>query len=147
MHLATYNETVLANDGFTFSVYTLSPTVTLNGPGDVLIGVINRYGFEGNNDFPAGLDQTGTQTRSWAASYLAGNAPDPPFFPADEQWGLIDSFGFPGNWIVRGFGQTVLPPPTPTIEIPTLSAVGLALLLALIGGAAFWVLRRRQPSA
>jgi len=38
----------------------------------------------------------------------------------------------------------VLPPPSPTIEIPTLSGVGLVLMLALIGGGAMWVLRRKN---
>ena len=144
VHLATYNDVIINNDNLTFNVYTLDPPVTLNGPGDVHIGIINRFSSEGGGDFPAGLDQTASQVRSWAASYLAGDAPDPPFFPADEQWGTIDSFGFPGNWVVRGSGQTVLPPPSPTIEIPTLSGVGLVLMLALIGGVAMWALRRKN---
>ena len=141
VHLATYDETVISNDGATFNVYTLTPTVTLNGPGDVLVGVVNRYGFEGNNDFPAALDQSSAQVRSWAASYLAGDAPEPPFLPADEQWGTIDSFGFPGNWVVRASGETIVPP---TIEVPTLSWAGLALLLTLLAGGAVWILRRQQ---
>ncbi|MCB1033615.1 MAG: DUF11 domain-containing protein [Acidobacteria bacterium] len=98
--------TVQAADNATFSVYPINPPLAFCGPGDVLIGVINRYGSEGFNDFPARLDQTASQGRSWAASYLAGDAPAQPFYPADEQWGTIDSFGFPGNWIVRGFGST-----------------------------------------
>jgi hypothetical protein len=105
----SFNVTVQANDGVTFSVYPIAPAPVLFGPGDVIIGVINRYGSEGLNDFPAGLDQTASQVRSWAASYLAGDVPNPPFLPADEQWGTIDSFGFPGNWIVRGAGQGVVP--------------------------------------
>jgi uncharacterized repeat protein (TIGR01451 family) len=105
--LASHNGTVQANDGTTFSVYTLATPVVLNGPGDVLVGVINRYGSEGNNDFPAALDQTASQVRSWAASYLAGNVPANPTYPADEQWGTIDSFGFPGNWLVRAFGTRI----------------------------------------
>lgn len=108
VHLASFNGTVQANNGTTFSVYTLAPPVVMNGPGDLLVGVINRYGFEGNNDFPASLDQTASQGRSWAASYLAGNAPSPPTYPANEQWGTIDSFGFPGNWVVRAFGTRIL---------------------------------------
>ncbi len=107
-HLASFNGTVQANDGTTFSVYTLAPPVVIDGPGDLLVGVINRYGFEGNNDFPASLDQTASQVRSWAATYLAGNVPPIPTYPADEQWGTIDSFGFPGNWVVRAFGTRIL---------------------------------------
>lgn len=107
-YLASHNGTVQANDGTTFSVYTLAPPVVLNGPGDILVGVINRYGSEGFDDFPATLDQTATAGRSWAATYLAGNVPAAPTYPADEQWGTIDSFGFPGNWIVRAFGSRIL---------------------------------------
>jgi uncharacterized repeat protein (TIGR01451 family) len=106
--VASHTGTVQFNDGATFSVYTLVPPVVLNGPGDVLVGVINRYGAEGTNDFPATLDQTATQGRSWAASYLAGNVPANPTYPADEQWGTIDSFGFPGNWLVRAFGTRIV---------------------------------------
>ncbi len=105
VHLATYNVTVQVAGGGNWSVYPLSPTVVLNGPGDVLIGVVNRYGSEGFDDFPAEIDQTSSQGRSWAASYVAGNVPNPPTFPADEQWGTIDSFGISGNWMIRAFGN------------------------------------------
>ncbi len=102
--LATYNETILTADQVTFNVYSLKPSVQLYGPGDVLIGVVNRSGAEGTNDFPAALDQTNTQVRSWAATYLVGDVPVNPPLPGDEQWGTIDSFGFAGNWIIRGAG-------------------------------------------
>ena len=69
--------------------------------GDVLIGVVNRAGFEGNNDFPAAIDQGASQVRSWVGTWLAGDVPATPTFPADEQWGTIDDFGLPGNWMVR----------------------------------------------
>lgn len=100
--------TVQAADGATFSIYPIDPPVAFCGPGDVLVGAINRYGSEGFNDFPASLDTGMTQGRSWAATYLAGDVPAQPTYPADEQWGTIDSFGFPGNWIVRAFGSTSL---------------------------------------
>lgn len=105
--LASFNGTVQANDGATFSVYTLTPPVQIDGPGDLLVGIINRYGSEGFDDFPATLDQTASQGRSWAGTYLAGNVPPMPTYPANEQWGTIDSFGFPGNWIVRAFGSPI----------------------------------------
>lgn len=108
VYLAGYNGTVQANDGVTFSVYDLVPPLQIDGPGDLLVGVINRYGMEGLDDFPASLDQTASQGRSWAASYLAGDVPSMPTYPADEQWGTIDSFGFPGNWMVRAFGTRIL---------------------------------------
>lgn len=146
VHLATFNDTVQANDGSTLNTYNLAPPVVLSGPGDVLIGIINRYGSEGFNDFPAALDQTATQGRSWAASYLAGDAPDPPTFPADEQWGTIDSFGFPGNWLVRGSGTTIAQPPPSALAIPALSGIGLALLGVLLAASAWLFLRRRRAA-
>lgn len=104
--LASFDETIQTADQATFNVYSLKPAVQLNGPGDVLIGIVNRAGFEGNNDFPAAFDQSPSQGRSWAASYLAGDVPDNPPLPADEQWGTIDSFGLPGNWLLRGAGTS-----------------------------------------
>jgi hypothetical protein len=104
-HLATYSVTVQSAGGGTWSVYALSPPVVLNGPGDVLIGVVNRYGSEGFYDYPAEIDLTSSQERSWAGSYQAGDVPDPPTYPADENWGTIDSFEYPGNWMIRGFGK------------------------------------------
>lgn len=105
VHLATFTTTVQVAGGGNWSVYPLSPTVLLNGPGDVLIGVVNRYGSEGFDDFPAELDQTNSQGRSWAGNYLAGDVPPTPTYPADDEWGTIDSFGFPGNWMIRAFGN------------------------------------------
>lgn len=137
--------TVQANDNATFSTITIDPPVVFSGPGDVLIGVINRYSMEGAGDFPARLDQTATQGRSWAASYLAGDVPAMPTYPADEQWGTIDSFGFPGNWMVRGSGTIVVvgpddPPFSP--EVPTLGRLGLAVLGLLVVAFGLYQLRR-----
>lgn len=104
--LASYDETIQTADQVTFNVYSLKPFVQLYGPGDVLIGIVNRSGSEGNNDFPAAIDQSNSQVRSWAASYIAGDVPVNPPLPGDEQWGTIDSFGFAGNWIIRGAGTS-----------------------------------------
>lgn len=99
--LATINETVQFNDQATFSVFLLDTPVLLNGPGDVLLGVVNKAGSEGFNDFPAALDQATSFERSWAATYNVGDVPTNPTLPADEQWGTIDSFGLPGNWLIH----------------------------------------------
>lgn len=110
----TFNTTIQTTTAGQWSVYTLPEPIEFNTPGDILIGVVNRYSSEGTNDFPARLDETASAGRSWAASYLSGNAPSIPSYPADEQWGTIDSFGFPGNWMIRGVGTTVKVTPTPT---------------------------------
>lgn len=106
--LASYNVTVQYNDGLTWSVYTLPSPLLLTGPGDVLIGVINRYEVSGVDpaDFPAAIDQTGSQLRSWVGAWSL-DPPEPPILPPDAGglWGLIDDY-FPGNWMIRGYGET-----------------------------------------
>lgn len=116
--LATYNVTVQYNDGTTWNNYTLSSPLALSGPGDVLIGVINRYQVSGVEltDFPAALDQTASQLRSWVGAWNL-DPPDPATLPPDGLWGLIDDY-FPGNWMIRGYGETMADVPwlseTPT---------------------------------
>ncbi|MGH2538358.1 MAG: DUF7507 domain-containing protein [Candidatus Promineifilaceae bacterium] len=82
-----------------FSVYPVS--IAVSGPGDVLIAVVNRD-CDAAGQFPAALDQTASQVRSWVGIY-AGPPADPPVLPAPT-FGTIDSFGFPGNWMIRGSG-------------------------------------------
>ncbi|MFZ0390413.1 MAG: C1 family peptidase [Calditrichia bacterium] len=93
---------VQAVDGLIFSQYTLPP-VTLNGPGDVLIAVVNRTAAVAAGTRPALEDQTTTQQRSWFGAY-AGGPGNPPALPAPGLWSLIDNLGMPGNWMVRGYG-------------------------------------------
>ena len=94
--------TVQANDGTTWSVYDLNTPVFFSGPGDVLIGAVNR---DAVGSHPAAIDATASQGRSWVGVY-AGAPPAPPTLPADDLWGTIDSFGFAGNWMIRGSGVT-----------------------------------------
>jgi subtilisin family serine protease len=112
--LATFNETVGSVDGTTWSVYTLSSPVTLNGPGDVLIGAINRYTESGVSaeSFPAALDTTTTQMRSWVGWWNA-DPPDPAILPTDHTFGTIESVSgstYTGNWLIRGYGETTTAP-------------------------------------
>jgi uncharacterized repeat protein (TIGR01451 family) len=100
------NQAVQAVDGSTWSVFNLPAPVSFNGPGDVLIAVVNRTAGVTPSTFPAVIDQTSaSQQRSWAGfGAVPGN---PPVLPLPT-FGIIDSFGasFAGNWLVRGFGQT-----------------------------------------
>ena len=100
--LYSYPTTVQAVDDW--NNYTLPEGVLLEGPGDVLIGVI---GMEkpGSSYWPASIDEDASQGRSWAGWWSA-SPPTPPELPPDESWGLIDDFGFPGNWMVRGMGSS-----------------------------------------
>jgi hypothetical protein len=91
-----------------WNVYTLPVPVLLNGPGDVLIGVIAQK-LPGSSYWPAALDQTVTQQRSWAGWWNTATAPDPAVLPPDNSWTLIDAY-FPGNWMVRGVGASANAP-------------------------------------
>jgi hypothetical protein len=103
---------VQAVDDITWSVYPLSPPIELNGPGDVVIAVVNRTAGTDAGEFPAAMDETSSAGRSWVGIYSSGNPGNPPTLPADSSWGVIDGFGFPGNFMLRGFGSfgSAVPP-------------------------------------
>ncbi|MEL7625777.1 MAG: carboxypeptidase regulatory-like domain-containing protein [Anaerolineaceae bacterium] len=99
-----YQFDVTAENITTWNYYDLPEPVTFEGPGDVLIGVIAMT-VPGSSYFPASIDMTASQQRSWAGWWDAG-VPAVPTLPPDTEWGMIDSFGFAGNWMVRGKGTT-----------------------------------------
>lgn len=126
--LATFNETVQAVDG-SWSTYTLSTPVALNHPGDVLIGVINRYVSHGFSlaSWPAKLDTTASQDRSWFGSWFLA-PPDPANLPPGLSFSLMDGEDA-GNWMIRGYGETSgAPTPMPTLPAPS----GLGVYLPLV---------------
>lgn len=86
-----------------WNTYTLPGGVVLDGPGDVLIGVIAME-KPGSDYWPAALDETSSQGRSWAGWWLSSPPPGEPTLPPDENWTLIDNH-FPGNWMIRGIGS------------------------------------------
>ena len=91
----------------TYQTYNLAAPLLLSGPGDVLIAVVNRTVGVTAATFPAALDQTASQVRSWAGYYGSSPAPATPGIPATGTgsfFGTIDSFTFPGNWMIRGLG-------------------------------------------
>ncbi len=100
--LGVFDQTVLAVDNW--NTYNLPSPVLATGPGDVLIGVI-ALKVPGSSYWPAALDQTTSQQRSWAGWWLS-TPPDPSIFPPDDTFILIDDY-YPGNWLVRGYGETV----------------------------------------
>ncbi|MCA9981999.1 MAG: hypothetical protein KDD89_14245, partial [Anaerolineales bacterium] len=92
-------------DGVQFSTYAFAQPLRLMGPGDVLIAVVNRTAGIVRGGYPAALDATSSRQRSWIGMYSAGAPANPPQIPADMDWGMVDSFGAPGNWLVRGYGE------------------------------------------
>ena len=113
--LAGFPTTVQALDAW--NVYDLATPVLLSGPGDVIIGVIGME-VPGTSYWPAAIDQTTTQARSWAGWWNSSPPPTPPVLPPDN-WTLIDAY-FPGNWMVRGYGGApcCIPPPCEPVDIP-----------------------------
>lgn len=108
--LVSFPETVSVLDAW--SVYDLPAPIQFNGPGDVLLGVIAME-IPGTSYWPAGIDQTATQQRSWVGWWETSPPPDPPVLPPTN-WVLIDTY-FPGNWMIRGYGESGSEPtPTPT---------------------------------
>ncbi len=135
--LATYNQTIQANDGDTFSLYNLDPPVQILESGDVLIGVVNRFFTGSPPTLPAALDTTVSQD----SSYFALWTDDPPDDPDLDSAILIDVLdgAISGNFMIRGFGR-----PFEIPFIPTLDGVGLALLAAVLGLAGLILTRRRS---
>jgi hypothetical protein len=102
---AQYSATIAGLDSW--SVYDLSTPLTMTDVGDVLIGVIARE-TPGSAYFPAALDTTTTQQRSWVGLWSTSPPPYPPTLPPDDTFDLIDNAGYPGNWLIRAYGETAV---------------------------------------
>ena len=103
-----------------------------NGPA---IDVISAGGVNVSNDsflfitaeithagglFPAAIDQTNSLGQSWI-TLGPGNADD---WGLNATTGVIDSFGLPGNWIIRG--NAVVPEPSAFAMIALLGGLAAA---------------------
>jgi len=88
--------------------------------------------------YPAAFDQSASAASSWIAGAAAAVIdPGDPFASVSIAPALIDSFGFPGNFLLRAVAGRQ------EIEaIPALGTSGMALLVAALGLAGVLVLRR-----
>ena len=112
-----------ADDGVTFANHAIPGGVNIPVGADFYVGLIDvQSGLDGLIRFPAALDTTASLGRSWA--WFNGDV----FNPMDKAHtiGTIDSFGLPGNWMIRATG------------IPAPGA------LALLGVAGLAGMRRRR---
>jgi hypothetical protein len=130
--LASYADVVQVADGNTFSIYTI-PSLAINDPGDILIGVVNRYfqtGIDPPPTRPAAFDVNVSQDRSYFALW-AGDAPSPPDLSTAT---LVDLLGgaAAGNFMIRGFGIGA-----PVVEVPTLSHWALVLMALVLGALSY----------
>ncbi len=141
--LSSFDTTIQAVDGNTFSIYPLATALTIPAGSDVLIGVVPRFIVSGVTPptTPAALDTSSSQARSWLAVWST-DPPDPPALVPlpDQTLSLVDAF-VPGggNWMIRGFGTQ-----QPVTEIPTLDLAGLVLLAAALAALSLVVVRRRK---
>jgi len=92
----------------TFDQYVLATAAAVNVGPSIDLAVIDRWVVSGVTPpvWPAAIDTTTTQARSYVASWSA-DPPSPPVLPSDGLCGTIDSFGLPGNWLLRGAGTVV----------------------------------------
>jgi hypothetical protein len=112
-HVATLNDQAIqAVNGSDWSTFPLPSPVTFNGPGDILIAVVNRTAGVAPNTFPASVDRlTTNQQRSWIGwdtGAAPGNPPDLTAFPTLDLIGNL-SAALGGNWLIRGFGTGIQP--------------------------------------
>ena len=86
-----------------FLDYTVNFAVP--GDGDIYVGFENTYALGGTTPifYPAAIDENASQDRSWVAGMSTGD-PDPDDLANDDLIGTIDSFGLPGNWLIRATG-------------------------------------------
>ena len=145
--IASFDSTIQAADDNTFSIYLVPGAPTISTGSDLLVGVVPRFIVSGvtSPTFPAALDTTATQGRSWLAVWST-DPPDPPALVPlpDQTLTLVDAL-VPGggNWMIRAFGTE-----QGVTEIPTLDGIGLAALtLALLGGGLLVLRRRRRAAA
>src|SRR5436190_3996308 len=97
---------------------TYSVNVPISLPGDIYIGFESKYGETAPSPrtYPAALDTTTTQARSWIAAKNTGDVPDINNLGQNDTLDLIDYFGYAGNWMVRASGHDALVfTPTPTV--------------------------------
>ena len=144
--LQSFDTTIQAADGNTFSIYTLPASVLIETGRDLLVGVVPRFITSGvtSPTTPAALDTTTSQARSWIALWST-DPPDPPaLVPLPDQAYLLVDALVPGggNWMIRAFGSE-----QGITEIPTLGDFGLAALALALLGAGALVLRRRRIAA
>jgi hypothetical protein len=113
--LSSFDLTVQATDGVTWSTYSLSSPVYLGGAGDVILAVVDRYTQDclSAETYPATIDYTVNQGRSWMG-WWEGTVPDSADLPPGEAF-----YQRSGNWMIRGYGETTAVQPTTVVKSAT----------------------------
>src|SRR5215467_7197000 len=99
----------------TFIDYTFNPPVDVSAFTSFFVGDLTPMN-NGPEHFYQGLDETPpSQMRSWIAANGDGSPVDINVVGNNDTIGTIDSFGLPGNWLIRAdTGGAASPTPTAT---------------------------------
>ena len=99
----------------TFVNYTFSPPVDVSAFTSFFVGDMTPMN-SGPEKFFQGLDETPpSHMQSWIAANSDGSPVDINNIGNNDTIGTIDSFGLPGNWLIRAdTGAAGSPTPTPT---------------------------------
>ncbi|MFO7742596.1 MAG: S8 family serine peptidase [Anaerolineae bacterium] len=115
-----HSEIVTVQDETGWNVYTLTTPVVYDQPAHILIGFSTYYADGGvswpyQDRYPYPLDETDPQNRSYI---LVMDDPSDPVDPSDlssfDHMVELNDMGYPGNWMIRGYGSLdgVNSPPT-----------------------------------
>ncbi len=112
--LGSVSGTIQQNGTDTFITYTFSPAVTLPaGATSFFIGDLTPANPV--EEFFQGIDENSVlHGQSWVVANGDGSNVDINNLGDNSLIGTIDSFGLPGNWLVRGDTGNGTPTPTPT---------------------------------
>ena len=110
------NHIISVADWVQWQVFPIN--VTLTTPGDIYIGWEDKWAEGGVTPrmFPAALDETVPQGRSWIAAASTGGTPDVVTLGNNDVVDTIDNLGLPGNFMIRGNvtpASVVTPTPIP----------------------------------
>ena len=114
--LAEINSTIAVSNSF----QTYPVNVPVAGPGDIYIGFEDFWAEPGFTPkrFPAAIDTTASQLRSWVIAMASGAAPNRDNLALDDSRGTIETLSggtISGNWMIRASGtNSLLSTSTPT---------------------------------
>ena len=146
-------QTISVADGTTFQNFPVN--VNIAGPGDVYYGFSDTYNSGGVSPrtFPAALDTTATQGRSYVAAQDDATDPDYNNLGNNDNLAVIDDLSggaLEGNWVIRASGTGGSCPTntvTTTSTNTTLPATGTSTSTGTVATATGTSTNTAQPSS